>query len=100
MTPFDASPSGFIETPAEVRDPFSVEAIVAWLETMPPRGQYDWDDCEGKCLIGLYGRAIGVDWQKIHSRLFLRGQLRFTHDKPHTFGAALIRLRTMLERSR
>lgn len=52
----------------EQPDPYSLDTFIAWLETMPAEGRYDYDDCQGGCLIGLYAAAQGVPdkWHEIH----------------------------------
>ncbi len=80
------------ERPTKV-DPKSVEGLIAWLETMPSDGTYNWHDCKGGCLIGIYGQAIGVDWHDIHDYFYKLEDLRIAGDKPWTFGGALDRAR-------
>jgi len=88
-------------------DPLSLESLIAWLEKMPPRKHYDYNDCQGKCLYGLYMAANGVDWE--HSGACSTrdsGQARadfcslvydrVASQRPWTFGAALIRARAAL----
>lgn len=79
-------------------DPMTLESLIAWLRTMPARGDYNWEDCEGRCLIGIYGRAMGLGdkWHTFHSQLFDRYELHIASETPHTFGAALRRARKAL----
>lgn len=81
---------------AEVKvDPNSVEGLIAWLEKQPADGTYNWHNCEGLCLIGLYGTAMGMGkkWHDFHSMLFNADILFIASLEPHTFGGALNRAR-------
>lgn len=75
-------------------DPFSLEGLIAWLETKNPDEQYDYWDRSGGCLLGQYVKSLGLKWE-YHSDLS-----RGLHDKfanvvlyrivaPWTFGGAL-----------
>jgi hypothetical protein len=79
-------------------DPFSLEGLIAWLENKPAAGNYNWEDCDGGCLVGIYARAIGMgeQWRDFHSKLFDADELSIAGDTPHTFGAALERARKAL----
>jgi len=79
-------------------DPFSLESLIAWLEKQPTDASYNWHNCEGGCLIGLYGSALGLGdgWMDFHTKLYKAGQLSIASQKPHTFGAALKRARKAL----
>lgn len=83
-------------------DPLSLESLVAWLETMPPRGRYDFNNCRGGCLYGLYMRHHGISWAEsggCSSRDSGQERADFcakVYDKvacetPWTFGSALKR---------
>lgn len=98
------------ETKPDLSKP-SLEGFVAWLETMPPNGQYEFVACDGTCLIGLYATAIGhPKWIDIHTALLPHphdcpemyvydfGQLACGF--PRTFGAALSRARALLAETR
>lgn len=79
-------------------DPFKLETLVAWLETQPCDGEYVWHDCDGGCLMGIYGHAMGLgeDWHKLHMHFFNTNvTYRVACPKPHTFGAALKRARSI-----
>src|SRR6185369_2049682 len=59
------SPTWTKETKADV---FTLASLIAWLETMPPNGEYDFYSKTGKCLLdrylashGLPGLASGYD---------------------------------------
>src|SRR6266550_4607396 len=45
-------------------NPCTNESLIAWLETMPAKGKYDYYDCKGKCLYGLYMAAHGILWKE------------------------------------
>jgi hypothetical protein len=84
-------------------DPFSLESLIAWLEKQPATKRYDWENCDGGCLIGLYGQAHGISWDAMqrvddggdspYSKL-TPGGIAFRY--PRTFGAALKRARKAL----
>lgn len=81
-------------------DPFSLDGLVQWLEQQPATAEYDYYDCQGSCLIGLYGAAVGVDWKELHrfffnSRTEGRSILSIAAGRPRTFGGALKRARAM-----
>lgn len=84
--------------------PFSLAAVIAWLDRQPADCRYDYDDCKGGCLYGLYMNAIGIPWTEARTssayrqpntdphRQFRR-QFYDTIARPGewTFGAALAR---------
>jgi hypothetical protein len=43
-------------------DPFSLLDFISWLETKSPGARYDFDNCQGECLMGQYMAARGRDW--------------------------------------
>ena len=77
----------------------SLAGLVAWLETKDPNETYQWETCQGHCLIGQYLHSVGIEWQwmvthnpGLYHELTpnaLAGRL------PHTFGAALERARAL-----
>lgn len=78
-------------------DPLTLDSLIAWLETMPARKKYDFNNCEGACLMGQYMAHVGMEWnnsnyamacQKISGipSSFMIGAIY-----PRTFGAALKR---------
>lgn len=87
-------------------DVFSLEGLIAWLETQLPETEYDWGDCRGGCLIGLYGTARGLpvygligesDFYSLHSFFWEKGVVRHVAcPSPHLFGAALSRARSLI----
>lgn len=82
-------------------DPYSLGSLIAWLEKQPAGKRYDFHDCNGGCLIGMYYIANGVhnksrDDYRPYTAVFggshdLYGQVAAT--LPYTFGAALERAR-------
>lgn len=86
-------------------DPFTLESLIAWLEKQPADQGYEWHNCDGGCLIGLYGAYHGFSWRQMidcpggdpentpYAKL-TPGGLAAAH--PRTFGAALIRARAAL----
>jgi hypothetical protein len=85
-------------------DQLKIESLIEWLETMPPRKEYPYHNCNGACLLGQYLTACGFNWEK---------QIKGAHgydipgvndfkdyvylhvacSRPWTFGAALERAR-------
>lgn len=87
-------------------DVFSLEGLIAWLETMPVDGKYSYFANCG-CMFHQYFTAMGttdLDWVggwEIHlkdgSEVPLSEDFGFVAVKyPHTFGAALTRARSSL----
>lgn len=85
-------------------DPLTFESLIAWLEKMPADGAYNYEDCSGKCLYGLYMAAHGIAWEESGACSQLdSGPERATFcdlvyakvaaSRPWTFGAALDRAR-------
>src|SRR5580704_15263874 len=82
----------------------SMDGLIIWLEHQPPTGTYDYNNCNGKCLLGLYLNAIGLLWDEhqngpgwdIWSRELWKGPLGdVSAGRPRTFGAALERARKL-----
>lgn len=84
-------------------DPFSLESLIAWLEKQPTAKEYDFCDCNGRCLLDQYAAAMGL---KNESGLYVRLDAAFDGAAgfyiavgfPRTFGAALDRARDALDR--
>ena len=79
-------------------DPLSLEGLIAWLEKQPADMTYDWHDCKGACLVGIYFASIGHPWSAVSYVRFTNYDTR-THvagTEPFTFGAALARARKAL----
>lgn len=89
-------PKWEVETKA---DPFSLESLIAWLETQDPNTEYEWTDCSGGCLIGRYFTAKGivehVPYQMVFQSLSDYGEVCSSLSGPTTFGAALERARVI-----
>ncbi len=89
-------------------DPFTLEALIAWLETRPKEEIYCWQ-AVGSCLLGQYASHIDPTayfYPSIGSgglyKYIIDGQLRdlapfggIAYGEPRTFGAALERARFM-----
>lgn len=80
-------------------DPFSLEGLIAWLETMPADREYEFMDCDGACLLGQYMAHVKEPWSMDGyiqiARHMLNGHHGLTFSVgarfPRTFGAALKR---------
>ena len=58
--PLDST--GYTETKA---DPYSLEALIAWMEKQPRRRRYDWFNIEiglNGCVAAQYFHALGVNY--------------------------------------
>lgn len=122
--PLDASTftEGFVAAPEEVREPFSLESLIAWLETKPADEPYCYNS-NGHCLWAQYLRDTGIakrpnvgpdEWNDCApgaiNHLLPGARHRGDYDgwgnviaktEPRAFGAALSRARALLaERSR
>lgn len=93
------------KTETKVAHP-SLAGLIAWLETRPPEGEYNFDDCDGACLVSLYGASFKPDWN--HSRDYMDAcEVIFGNamlvgpacETPWTFGAALARARAALAKT-
>lgn len=92
-------------------EPFSLESLIAWLETKDAEGEYEI--CQIKyCLLAQYTEASGGYVSGCRSyyaigdfHLDTVGEETLStvhsiaYDDPHTFGAALTRAQAALERS-
>lgn len=103
MPPLDGNPTDYAPAVAPVvpgtdAEIWSLPRFVAWLEKQPAEREYDYDDCEGACLIGQYLAHRGHPWEGDGARLYVRAPRRFdlgiACQYPHTFGAALARARS------
>lgn len=82
----------------------SLEGFIAWLEKQPKRGAYDFNNCDGQCLMGQYMASIGQPWSmgnyaRIVSRIdpaSVCACFPIGFAWPHTFGGALSRARAAL----
>lgn len=91
-----------IDAPAKA-DPFTLDSLIAWLETMPADRVYNFFDCDGRCLIGQYiaaksssnhwrhyGYPNWMDLVDAHPHVS-----KIATHEPFTFGAALLRARAL-----
>lgn len=92
--PLDGKVSDYTTKP----DVFSLEGLIAWLETQPGETAYEFSNNEGDCLIGRYGRAHGEGrfWRSVHTAFFEKNWLRVASHDPYTYSAALTRARALL----
>jgi hypothetical protein len=89
-------------------DPFSLESLVAWLETRRENEKYrPWD--LSSCLLGQWSKSNGLDKKQILVKSYELGRtepfltiasIDGPQGEPHTFGAALNRARDALHCSR
>lgn len=92
-------------TPAtKPADPFTLPALIAWLETMPGDETYCYLDT-GYCMFGQYFRAIGFERVTVLGSSVVLDGVAYPFSPafkyippsmPHTFGAALTRARQAL----
>jgi hypothetical protein len=91
-----------------VHDVMSTESLVAWLETMPADGTYEFSNTRTPCLQAQYFEAMGTPTRLLgNTSVMFRDGIRrgpiskafqvtaFNH--PRTFGAALERAKTFLK---
>ncbi len=86
-------------------DIYALPTLIAWLETMPIDEEYNWNNCQGACLIGQYMAAQGIGWyEKLNGRSDAYSAFcDLTHvdwspialRRPWTFGAALARAKAL-----
>ena len=100
--PFDGTK--FTETKPDV---FSLEGLVAWLETQDPAREYRFWNYNGGCLLSIYlaehGQPFGSGDPDKYSKIarVTRGDvgadyIDVAYDRPHIYGAALDRARKLL----
>lgn len=81
-------------------DPFSLEALIAWLEKQPGEMEYPHMDVRG-CALCQYGTSIGRGnifhdlLDEFEARGHWKDVAHITLLPPHTFGAALQRARSL-----
>lgn len=108
--PLDEVGRKLLEASLKPADPFSLEALIAWLEKQPADETYCFLDT-GACLFGRYGYEMGFRKAGLGSPspygIVTNGMSarygqpetvepfegRISSPKPHTFGAALDRAR-------
>jgi len=91
----------------------SLAGFIGWLETQNPRRRYNYENCQGECLLGQYMAAMGIEWGetpatinghwsstnyiKTANQIFGSGAiLSVLSDRPWTFGSALKRARKLV----
>jgi hypothetical protein len=90
-----------VEAP-RVETKLTLTGFIAWLKTKPPGGRYDFDDCEGGCLMGQYMAHCGIEWGDCRvtlpnysvtvDKVFRDwGDQEVLSDRPWTYGGALKR---------
>lgn len=81
----------------------SLDGLIAWLETQDPTVAYDFDNCQGQCLIGQYMNHLGIGWINNYMptcRTIFGGDgfsVGVAVEEPWTYGAALFRARALAE---
>ena len=90
-------PQTYVETPTKPADPFTLDALIAWLRTKDPEEKYCWSS-PGHCLFGQYAKFVGTRYLLLLNRMGARNSNGDTIEPgdigvgtPHTFGAALER---------
>jgi hypothetical protein len=72
--------------------------LIAWLETQDGATTYDWHNCVGGCLLGMFATALGVEsgfYCRVLELDIHRLQV-IAMIEPHTYSAALSRARAAL----
>lgn len=77
---------------------FSVESLIAWLETQDSAREYEWANCEGFCLLSQYLTAMGKHPATDYKHLDVEMRCEVACALPYTFGAALDRARKFRDR--
>lgn len=93
-----------LNNPAWNRNAFSLQSLIAWLETQPPEQTYRYSRNDD-CLLAQYFTAMGFENVVMLASYFEHGEgkaefLPVEIDRvavhlPHTFGAALARAKDM-----
>ena len=89
----------------EVKTKPSLAGLITWLERHPSELEYNWSDCQGACLIGQYLTSCSIKNDEPNLYFEVQGgfqtqidsQIFIALDRPHTFGGALERARSMAE---
>ena len=79
-------------------DVFSLESLIAWLETKPAEREYEWANCDGHCLLSQYLAAHGQHPVRDYKKLDVDMRAAIACELPYTFGAALDRARAFRDR--
>jgi hypothetical protein len=79
----------------------SLDSFIDWLESKPPLGRYDFNNCKGECLLGQYMAYCGIEWTVIGpellayadtaDKIFPNTDCHVLFEFPWTYGAALKR---------
>lgn len=88
-----------VETPTKVSDPFSLEALITWLEKQPKKGRYNFACTDGGCLMSLW---LNRDYCRVMQAMFEHPDYytisrKVAEKQPHNFGAALARAKSLLK---
>lgn len=96
---------GTFKTIEAKADPFSLDALIAWLEKQPANQSYDWSRA-GECLLGQWCKFNGLEGVAAREKsIILGGAVNFSDPiyqaalgslHECTFGAALERARVSL----
>jgi hypothetical protein len=84
--------------------PYTIESLIAWLETQDPERAYDYWCGDGSCLLDTYvssitGEPSSPDPKTHHGTCGGQHQyLEIAQSRPWTFGAALDRARCVAAR--
>lgn len=82
--------------------PYTLPALIAWLEKQPPEQHYDFNNYDGACLLDQYVTSVtgkpstptpDTHWKTCGDG---NGYTRIARRRPWTFGAALERARAEL----
>jgi hypothetical protein len=100
---FQTFPDDAVAAPIAPRITPDLDGLIMWLERQNPAAGYDWNNCDGRCLIGMFYIAIYGTPYPGDRREFRNvfdgfpensyGQVCLT--KPWTAGAALQRARAL-----
>jgi hypothetical protein len=98
--PFDNT--NYVETRP---DTFSLDGLIAWLETQDPETKYNYANCSGGCLIGRYLIATtgkmwhehGLRWRDICRHHPQLGDA--AAGSHHTYGGGLTRAKALRDKA-
>ena len=88
----------------KVADVFSLESLIAWLETKDPDAWYSFNNCKGACMLDQYANAMRIPrsftrYSDLDRAFDGEAGYRIAVERPHTFGAALTRARKAAQAS-
>lgn len=84
-------------------DPYSLTSLAAWLETQPPQMSYKYTSAN-YCMLAQYFRELGMYYVPVLPFRWIPGKRArrllesLAAARPHTFGAALDRVRAELRK--